>query len=271
MSDLTRDKLKDSIYFDGFLSGANESIALRGNYIEDETTKETKVKLFRKQTLEKYLHIAIALYSMGKGINTVKQQYLAVLTYMAKYECWTPIYTKPTLRDGSQLNSYIVEEHGTMLRLLALGVLLKISKAEFSILVNIIDRDKVVDNLYEFFIKAYFPERKQTQKEIYNLDKSTILKVYQKLRDAILLDSVNSTDEKLEAESLVKGFLQKGFYHKHSGFHNDHKYEPVKLYYGYWSFEAAAVTCLMGLDDKSYRKHKYYPVDLADYYREQSE
>ena len=38
-------------------------------------------------------------------------------------------------------------------------------------------------------------------------------------------------------------------------------------YLGYWSFEAAAITVLLNIDDGSYRDMDFYPKDLADYAR----
>ena len=43
------------------------------------------------------------------------------------------------------------------------------------------------------------------------------------------------------------------------------------LYYGYWSWEAAAVTWLLDIDDTSYREHQFYPKDLVDFARAQNE
>ena len=40
-------------------------------------------------------------------------------------------------------------------------------------------------------------------------------------------------------------------------------------FYGYWSWEAAAVTWLLGIDDTSYRDMPFYPRDLADFARSQ--
>lgn len=36
-------------------------------------------------------------------------------------------------------------------------------------------------------------------------------------------------------------------------------------FYGYWSWEAAATTIVLGIDDSSYRDMAFYPKDLADY------
>ena len=44
-----------------------------------------------------------------------------------------------------------------------------------------------------------------------------------------------------------------------------------RSYYGYWSWEAAAVTWLLDIDDTSYREHQFYPKDLVDFARAQNE
>jgi len=36
---------------------------------------------------------------------------------------------------------------------------------------------------------------------------------------------------------------------------------------GYWSWEAAAVTFLLGIDDSSYKTAEFYPADLVDFAR----
>ena len=41
-------------------------------------------------------------------------------------------------------------------------------------------------------------------------------------------------------------------------------------YYGYWSWEAAAVTWRLDIDDTSYRDHQFYPKDLVDFARVQN-
>lgn len=38
-------------------------------------------------------------------------------------------------------------------------------------------------------------------------------------------------------------------------------------FYGYWSWEAAAVTWLLDIDDSSYRDMSFYPRDLVDFGR----
>ena len=150
----------------------------------------------------------------------------------------------------------MVSPYAKMLQMLSLGYLLNISDQNFQILVDIIDRDNISDNLYEFIIKARFADRVQKRPEEYDTDQSVILKVYDKLRKA------TEQADKVEANKLVKQFLEKDFYHEHSNFYEFHK-KKYNAYYGYWSFEAAAVVKIMGLDDSSFIDNQYYPKDLV--------
>ena len=70
----------------------------------------------------------------------------------------------------------------------------------------------------------------------------------------------------LEQEKLISHFLKKNFYHKYAGWYNSHKGRHA-TYYGYWSFESAAIVAILDLDDSSFRDNQYYPKDLVDYYR----
>lgn len=36
----------------------------------------------------------------------------------------------------------------------------------------------------------------------------------------------------------------------------------TKTFSGYWAFEVAAIVKIKGLDDSSFRDHKYYPSQL---------
>ncbi|MFH6985241.1 PoNe immunity protein domain-containing protein [Marinoscillum luteum] len=148
-----------------------------------------------------------------------------------------------------------------MLWMLSLGYLLDVSNEEFKKLVEVIDQDKVKDKLYEFIISAKLEDRKFIEEESYR-DVFYIRDIFSKLRDA------TQVHDQMEAASLIKGFLNKDWYkgHKDAGWYNSHQ-SRYDTYSGYWCFEAAAVTCIMGLDDSSYRDQQYYPKDLVHYYR----
>lgn len=245
-----RDKLKDINYFEEYIKLNNRSI-LRGiTMLQDDKVSDNKINSFKDDIFIKKLRGLIASYSLGDNIESLKQEYYSVLMYLR--ECWSGEIVK--IRNDR--DQYLLEPHGRMLRMLSLGYLLDIADEDFQVLVDIIDRDNISDNLYEFIIKARFPDRKQKRPEEYDTEHSVILKVYDKLRKAI------EQDNKEEASKLVKQFLDKGFYHKHIGFYNAHK-KNYNLYFGYWSFEAAAVVKIMELDDSCFIGHQYYPKDLV--------
>ena len=57
-------------------------------------------------------------------------------------------------------------------------------------------------------------------------------------------------------------------------YHDQHPQTDLRSgrsYYGYWSWEAAAVTWLLGIDDTSYREHQFYPKDLVDFAKAQDQ
>lgn len=57
-------------------------------------------------------------------------------------------------------------------------------------------------------------------------------------------------------------------------YHDQHPQPDIRSgisYFGYWSWEAAAVTWLLDIDDSTYRDHQFYPKDLVDFARSQAE
>ncbi len=86
-----------------------------------------------------------------------------------------------------------------------------------------------------------------------------------------LIDAFYTVETPEEASAKVKEYLD-GWYKSFEGapWHDGHlhavegEYVP---YYGYWSFEAAAVCVIHDIDDSSFRDHLLYPKDLADWAR----
>ncbi len=250
-----RDKIKDKEYFKAFTAGIDSRIKSSYQRFVDGKIPKDRVPWFKLGIFDKYLFRCVAEYSLGNDVNTLTETYRNALDLLTNGG-WITTTTKVNIKPNVYKDQYTVEPHGKMLRMLSLGYLLNMSDQDFRILVDKIDQDNISDNLYEFIIQARFPDRVQKRPEEYNTDQSVILKVYDKLRKA-----TEQGDEE-EASKLVKQFLEKDFYHKHSGFYNSHK-SKANTYYGYWSFEAAAVVKIMGLDDSSFIDNQYYPKDLV--------
>ena len=85
-----------------------------------------------------------------------------------------------------------------------------------------------------------------------------------------LIDAFYTAETPEEAVGFMTTYLE-NWYKSFEGLpgHNGHlkatdEYMP---YYGYWSFEAAAICVIYGIDDTSFREHLVYPKDLADWAR----
>lgn len=255
-----RDKIKDKEYFEKFLTKKNELIANNENDILAGEVAESKIDRAKFRNFGFRLESLVAKYSKGDSIESLKESISEIIKLIPDESA--PINTKVKKRVGKEtvfLDQYMVEPYERMLRLLSLAYLLDVSDADFKTVVDVIDRDNIKDNLYEFIIKARFPDRIQAGKEEYD-SKSVILKVYKNLRETTIVNDLS------KAAKHVGKFLEKDFYHKNTGFNDFHK-SKIDLYYGYWSFESAAIVVIKGLDDTSLRDNEFYPKDLVDYYR----
>ncbi len=253
-----RDTQKDKNYFEAFIDSEYSSIEKSLNMLNAGEIKEDRIQSVKKMTTYSYLQIIGAKYSLGlASFEEMKNDLCNGIQFLNE----SFIDNNGKIYDSKKkvyLDQYYVHIHQEILQYLSLAYLLDIPEADFKVLINIIDRDNISDDLYEFIIKARFPNREQKRPEEYDFEKSVILKVYDKLRNATIQSDKN------EASKLVKQFLEKGFYHKNMNSYNSHK-SRADIYSGYWSYEAAAVVKIMGLDDSSFINNQYYPKDLVHF------
>ena len=253
-----RDTIKSKEYFNSYIIETASLIKDNDMFLRDGNINQERIKWNRKGSFDYSYSILIAKYSAGESFDIIKESYCRTLETMLL--AWHESVTKVNSKDHSSKiifwNQYMVSPYSQMLQMLSLGFLLDIGKDKLQSLVDIIDRDSISDNLYEFIIKACFSDRVQKRAEEYDTEQSVILKVYDKLRKAI------ETTDKIEASKLLKQFLEKDFYHKHADFYGLHN-KKYNAYYGYWSFEAAAVVKIMGLNDSTFIDNQYYPKDLV--------
>ena len=176
-------------------------------------------------------------------------------------ESWINNGWKLKLGKDQVFNQYILSAYDEMLWMLSLGYLLNIENEDFKKLVDVIDRDGVRDILFEKIIKAKLTNRDLIKDESYrtHLD---IPRIFNKLRKAI------SVSTSAEAETLIKEFIRKDWYnnHKGTGWANSHK-SGHNGYFGYWSFETAALVVILNLNDEAFALSKYYPKDLVSFYK----
>ena len=232
-----RTKIKDEAYFKNFITCQPERIEEFIQFYEenkanwsDEDITSNYYSVFRISC-----HMFIAKYSAGYTIDEVTKSYIDTLNYM--------------VRGWSKIGGYV-----HMVWMLSVGLLLKIDKSDFEKLVFLVNRDHLQDYVIDYLISFRFRD----------------IKLSDTLEFAKPYKAVLETTEmpKTDAQARIRKYLEKEWYrgHKESYWYEDDKSE-FDIYFGHWSFESAAVTAIMGLDDSSYRDNQYYPKDLVDYFR----
>ncbi len=214
-----------------------------------------KIDFVRQYIVLQHINIMFAKYSAGHEIESLKENWYEAVELMD--QCWISGHSKAVYgKNFTVYDEYILSEYHDMLQMISIGYLLNVDKDKFKILANILDRDCVKDLLYEFIIKAMLLDRKPIQEESYTRF-FIAPKAYRSLRQAILEPDISL------ASKLTSNFVRKEWYnnHKSCGWVGSHT-NPLDVYFGYWCFEAAAVTKIKGLDDINYRDWKYYPKDM---------
>ncbi|TAF76571.1 MAG: DUF1911 domain-containing protein [Bacteroidetes bacterium] len=247
-----RDKLKDIQYWIERISQTENLRKIRFEKLSNGLIVNDRINIVKQDLVNSYLRSIFLKYSAGSLIFNFKDDLIQAIELT--YESWDGFWLVE--HNGKKLNQY-GEGYDEMLWMLSLGYLLNIDEADFKKLVEVIDRDGVKDFLFEFIIRAKIKDRQPITEESYQ-EFFGVPQTFNKLRQA-----VTETD-KSKAEKLVKEFITKDWYknHKDAGWYNSHK-SKHDTYFGYWSFETAAVVKIMGLDDSSFIDCQYYPKDLV--------
>ena len=249
-----RDQIRDRAYFSEYIDSQKSAINKFIFWIDSGKTPVDRIAAVRASIADKAIGILLAEYSSGSNRNALDAAWNFGLNLIE--QGWAGRWKIKDLK-GDVYDQYILSAYDEMLWMLSLGYLLDIDDAEFRKLVDVIDRDGVRDNLFEFIISAKLKDRAPISEESYR-EYFGVPEVFATLRKAI------AETDKQQAATLVKQFITKEWYtnHKDAGWHNSHK-NKHNAYFGYWSFETAAVVKIMGLDDSPFRDCQYYPKDLV--------
>lgn len=203
-------------------------------------------------------------YTAGYAIEELRPLYVDVVTALGAWNDAYRVYIKSLDETGEELR-----DDGTplyfedlvyfqrLMEVVSVGVLLGEGDALRRI-ATYLARYRGTDLLFEFLISPAVPDARD------NTD------FFHARPYDPLIDAFYTAETPEQSIAFVKTYLE-GWYKSFEGtpWHNGHlkgttEYMP---YYGYWSFEAAAVCVIHGIDDKSFRDHLVYPKDLADWAR----
>ena len=251
-----RDNFKDNKYWIDRVSRTGNFQKLDIEDLQNGKIKADRINIVKRALAFSFVQIISAKYSSGESDNVDFKNNLLNAIKLT-HECWDGFWLIE--HQGKKINQYGLSGYDEMLWMLSLGYLLNIGEVDFKKLVEVIDRDGVKDYLFEFIIRAKIEDREPIVEESYQ-EFFGVPQTFEKIRQAI------TETDKLKAEKLVKEFITKDWYKKHkdAGWYNSHK-SKHDTYFGYWSFETAAVVKIMGLDDSSFIDCQYYPKDLVHY------
>ena len=176
------------------------------------------------------LDILMAEYSLGNHPDTMLEDYLDGIIYLENI--------------GNERAGYI-----SLLWMLSLGILLEVDNENLKRLACVIEKQKIEDALIDFLLKAcdigwYHNTSEYERKNPY-------------AKTAEIIQIALHDKDREKASKRLQQYVEKEWIKGHNDldFKNAHK-EPG--YVGLWSFEAAALAKILGLDDSALKDNNHY-------------
>jgi hypothetical protein len=245
-----------------------ESIALYLEGIKNKADDDFRPPVRESGVFGDHLDLLKLHYTAGVPIEELQPLYDKVIAALKVWQEAHLVYIKsledypgelPDISDVTPLYFEGLETFQPVMDITSLGLLLGDAEA-LRQLAYWLRRYRHEDMLFEELISPAISDPDLT------CEKFFIELPYTYLIDAFI------AKEPKDAIKAMKQYLDK-WYKSFEGvpWHDGHLY-PVQgeymPYYGYWSFESAAIAVLHNMDDSSFRNHLLYPKDLADWARE---
>ncbi|WP_293935889.1 PoNe immunity protein domain-containing protein [Iodobacter sp.] len=257
---IKREPLLDYVdHYDFVISGAlrgyervGRGIALNGN--NPDFPKDAAMVATQQRAWDALNHLCIA-YSAGNPLDELKDFYPTVLEYWEIYAKYDRLFDDSPEAGGRRvphLDLYDFD-YWQALRLVCFGLLLGHSKLipRWAPILDYENEDP--DILIETLLAPFVQGRAAGVVYTRNLP-------YKKLQKVL-----DAQPEKRPA--LMSKYLDEWY----TASRREQYYEEHDSpgFTGYWSYEAAAITWLLEIDDSSYRDKFFYPAELVDYARAQ--
>ena len=222
------------------------------------------------QRIRDALDLMSLQYSAGGDLNSIKELYPYLLHWTEEYAETSHLYNLSPDAGGRYVwhISLGTEDYWYIaLRLICFGLLTGYAD-QMSRIMTIIDYVEATpegqekDGLIERLIAPFVTDRGIPPNDARrHLPYRKLIKVFDadaEKRPAMMLQYLEDWYEASRREP----------------YHDQHPQPDIRSgisYFGYWSWEAAAVTWLLDIDDSTYREHQFYPKDLVDFARSQAE
>ena len=250
---MIRDKHRDKEHFLNIVDSLTKSHNRRIKKFNEGKIKPERTISVKQAMAANLIKRMVAMYSLGVQPEELSLDFESILDLIE--ESWLDGRRKLLGEKNKVLDQYVIDAHTQLLRIMSIGLLLKLDNSFFQRLAKVIREDAVIDLVFEFILSSRLDSWEVRQE-----NESYAFALYGNLKKAI-----NQNDNK-EAEQFVKVFLDEDWLKEQKKSQMD--IDPNReSYYGRWSFESAAVVAIKGLDDSSFQDNEFYPKDLVDFYR----
>ncbi|SHG93253.1 PoNe immunity protein domain-containing protein [Chryseobacterium vrystaatense] len=229
-----RTNLKEQKILINYIDLNIEDIKYFEESIQTNKTVEDRIPSVKRKIFKLSLHTLIAKYSAGYEIQELNKEFPQVIEYLV--EGWD--YED----DFLSLDDYI-----SLLWMLSIGVMLEIGSLDFDKIVHIVDKCQYKDFIYDTIISSRKENRKISEIEKFPNEFGFLKKLFEN-RDI----------------SELKNYLDKNWYKRMKPtYWYDNDKNKNDVFFGYWSFESAALVKILVLDNKPLKDQQYYPYDLV--------
>ena len=237
-----RTRIVDQKYLEEFIAESLELNGERELKFQNEQIAPERLPAVNRFHFTSILHLAISRYTVGEPVKQIIPDLLKCIE-MAD-QVW------PHTEDNPKYAAFLFDWYSKALWIVALGTLLNLTKDEMQPMLSVLDQAKAQDWLLEYMLGKNGEGRPKTNSLVFPT-------IYSTLKQAV------EESDPIKASALIKRYLEKEYYPKHrqAYWYDLHKSKHV-VFFGYWSFEAAAIVKIAGIDDSSFRDNEYYPKDL---------
>ena len=246
-------------YLEEFSSAARRIEIVKGSF-QQEKEKLEKIRLFdlsraaQQQAWDALNQISLS-YSAGHQVDELRDFYPTAVEYWENYAKWDIAYDTSPQSEGAWVAHLPLLGPGyeQANRLICFAILLGHGNL-LPRLMPIVDyRNPRTDGLLERLVAPFVPGRGTPPDDCTrHLPYFKTLKIFAAPK---------------EKRPVMMAQYLGDWYHasRRETYHDSH--ERGTHFFGYWSWEAAAITFLLDIDDRSYADAMFYPKDLVDFAR----
>ena len=252
--------LSYSDYNDKFTS-ANETYDILEQSFSQPKEKLDKIPLINfaqatHQRAQDAINQLTISYSAGHHVKDLSDFYPTVLSYWEQYAKWDKDYDDSPQSEGAWVAHIplLGTEYAQANRLVCFAILVGHGNLLPKLMPIVDYRNPRTDGLLERLVAPFVPGRGTPPDDCTrHLPYFKTLKIF--------------AGPKEKRPAMMAQYLA-DWYHasRREIYHDSH--ERGINFFGYWSWEAAAITFLLDIDDRSYADAMFYPKDLVDFARD---